>query len=227
MKTNLLPDTPKRETRLLAREMRIKRSDTGAPVLEGYASVFNTLSEDLGGFREQILPGAFTTSLANGADVRCLFNHEESLILGRTKAKTLELKEDATGLFFACSLPDTQVARDLAVSVERGDVDQCSFGFYCLDDDWAMMENTPVRSVKVAEVFDVSAVTYPAYTAASCSLRSLWKDGQPESIERGLRSLASAVGHNGEERSQAGPDDPHGDEMRRLRVRLLLAESSL
>ena len=62
----------KRETRLIAREMRIKRSASGDPVLEGYASVFNTLSEDLGGFKEQILPGAFTTSLDNCADVRCL-----------------------------------------------------------------------------------------------------------------------------------------------------------
>lgn len=142
------------ETRFLTRELRIARTATGAPSLEGYAAVFNSLSEDLGGFREQILPGAFQRSLANGADVRCLFNHDESLILGRSKAKTLTVSEDETGLYFRCDLPDTAIARDLAISIERGDVDQCSFGFYCVEDDWAMMDDTPVRSVKVAEVFD-------------------------------------------------------------------------
>ena len=161
-----------RETRVLSREMRIKRNDAGQPVMEGYAAVFNSQSQDLGGFKEVIAPGAFAADLQNTPDVRALFNHDESLILGRTKSGTLTLSEDGTGLFWSCVLPDTAVARDLAVSVERGDVDQCSFGFICLDDEWELSEGMPLRTVKTAALFDVSAVTYPAYEATSVGLRS-------------------------------------------------------
>lgn len=218
----------KREQRFVqARELRVRRSEGSSPVLEGYAAVFGALSQDLGGFQETIQAGAFEETLADRADVRCLFNHDESLILGRTKSKTLALREDTTGLFFSCDLPPTTVANDLAISVERGDVDQCSFGFYCVSDDWKLVEGTPVRTVLKAELFDVSAVTYPAYLDTTCSTRSLWQDGQPASIAHGLRSLAAAVGHNGEERSQADQSDVHGDDMRRLLVCLRLAESSL
>lgn len=168
----------RREYRQISvRELRVKRSESGATI-DGYAAVFNSLSDDLGGFREQILPGAFTECLKNSPDVRCLFNHQESMILGRTKSKTLTVDEDDKGLHYSCALPDTQYARDLATSIERGDVDQCSFGFYCLDDDWAMMDETPVRSVKTAELFDVSPVTYPAYPDTEVSTRSAFPDGK-------------------------------------------------
>ena len=138
----------KREHRFVpARELRVMRNATGAPVVTGYAAVFSSLSQDLGGFREQIMPGAFTTSLANQPDVRALFNHDPNLVLGRTKAGTLELAEDGTGLQWSATLPDTTVARDLAISVERGDIDQCSFGFYCLEDDWSMDSSGDDRSL--------------------------------------------------------------------------------
>ena len=187
----------KREFRYIpARELRIKRNADGKPQMGGYAAVFNSLSQDLGGFKERIAPGAFTTSLKNSPDVRALFNHDENIVLGRTKSGTLRLSEDETGLAFEADLPDTAMARDLAVSIERGDVDQCSFGFYCMADDWTMIDSTPVRSVTTAELFDVSAVTYPAYTQTSVTMRSLWRDGQPESIQRSIAAL----------RAQ---DDPH------------------
>ena len=240
MKNNIQPETRKREHRFQSRELRVKRNAAGAPVIEGYAAVFNSLSEDLGGFREQILPGAFSTSLANKPDVRALFNHDENLVLGRTKAGTLDLSEDTTGLAWSCTLPDTAAARDLAVSIERGDIDQCSFGFYCMDDDWAMLDGTPVRSVKTAEVFDVSAVTYPAYTATSVSMRSLWRDGQPDSIEAGIRSAKSVVAHGTctceacTGNNCAGCSIPNGEtsgcgcsELRIAKARLRLIESSL
>ena len=230
--------TRKREHRFVqSRELRVKRNDAGQPVVEGYAAVFNSLSEDLGGFREQILPGAFATSLQSNPDVRALFNHNEDNVLGRTKSGTLDLSEDETGLYWRCTLPDTAMARDLAVSIERGDIDQCSFGFYCVDDDWAMLDDTPVRSVKAAEVFDVSAVTYPAYTATSVAMRSLWRDGQPESIELGLRSLTAAEtcdceackGNNCDGCSVPGSEalECGCSELRDLKTRLRLVESSL
>ena len=233
------PEQRKRETRFRSRELRVKRNDAGQPTIEGYAAVFNSLSEDLGGFREQILPGAFNTCLQGGPDVRALFNHDESMILGRTKAGTLDLSEDSTGLFWRCVLPPTSVANDLAISIERGDVDQCSFGFYCLEDDWQLMDGTPLRSVKTAEVFDVSAVTYPAYTSTSVSMRSLWKDGQPESISAALRTLRNDDGcdcdcdackaNDCDNCSDPDCDDPNCtcSGLRALRSRMRLVKASL
>lgn len=178
-----------RETRVLSREMRIKRNDAGQPVMEGYAAVFNSLSQDLGGFKEKIALGAFAAELASEPDVRALFNHDESLILGRTKSKTLTLNEDETGLFWSCVLPGTTVARDLAESVERGDVDQCSFGFICLEDEWELMaDGTPLRTVKTAALFDVSAVTYPAYEATTVGLRSVGQE-LTEDVKRAIEKL--------------------------------------
>lgn len=177
-----------RENRFLSREMRVKRNDAGQPMIEGYAAVFNSQSQDLGGFREVIAPGAFAGDLKTNPDVRALFNHDESLILGRTKSGTLTLSEDETGLFWSCVLPDTAAARDLAVSVERGDVDQCSFGFICLDDTWELNEGTPLRTVKAAALFDVSAVTYPAYEATSVGMRSVRQE-PTEAIKTAIGKL--------------------------------------
>ena len=179
----------KREHRVVpARELRVARTENGQLRIEGYAAVFNSPSQDLGGFLEVIRPGAFVKTLQAGADVRALFNHDENNVLGRTKSGTLELAEDATGLHFICSLPDTQMARDLAVSMERGDIDQCSFGFYCLQDEWKLVGEDAVRFVQEADLFDVSVVTYPAYLDTSAAVRSLWRDGQPESIREGIET---------------------------------------
>jgi HK97 family phage prohead protease len=168
---------------LPAKEFRVKRSDSGAATLEGYAAVFNSLSEDFGGWREQLAPGCFTSDLATQPDVRALVNHDPNLILGRTKANTLTLAEDATGLRFECNLPDTQAARDLATSIDRGDIDQCSFGMYVEQADWGdLADGSTVRTIKIASLFDVSAVTYPAYTATSVSVRSLFPDGVPPEV---------------------------------------------
>jgi len=89
--------------------------------------VFNQLSENLGGFREQIAPDAFNG--CDMTDVRCLFNHDDNQVLGRTASGTLTLNRTAAGLEFECDPPDTTFARDLAASMDRGDIDQCSFSF--------------------------------------------------------------------------------------------------
>src|ERR1700743_406805 len=104
--------------------------------LSGYAAVFNSPSEDLGGFRENIRKGAFTRCLSEQPDIRCLSNHDTSLILGRTRSGTLTVREDDRGLYFECNLPDTTTARDLSALVKRGDITGMSFGFYALQDEW-------------------------------------------------------------------------------------------
>jgi HK97 family phage prohead protease len=141
-------------------------------VVRGYAARFNALSDDLGGFREMIAPGAFAGVL--GDDVRALIDHRSEMILGRTKAGTLRLREDDDGLAVEIDLPDTQIARDLAASMARGDVDQMSFGFTVDRDDWAITEDgVVVRTIEaLSGLFDVSVVTFPAYPQTEASLRS-------------------------------------------------------
>lgn len=145
--------------------------------LVGYAAIFGEWSEELWGFREQIAPGAFAKSL--GGDVRALFNHDPNLILGRTKAKTLTLREDQRGLYVEILPPDTAFARDLMESMRRGDVDQMSFGFRTIKDQWTDDSSTGkvTRTLLEVELFDVSPVTFPAYAQTEIALRSLdaWK----------------------------------------------------
>jgi Escherichia/Staphylococcus phage prohead protease len=179
----------KREFRFLPKA-QLRASAAKIRGIEGYAAVFNELSDPLQwGIREIIMPGAFKDCLATSPDVRCLFNHDSNLVLGRTKAKTLSLEEDTKGLRFNCDLPDTQMARDLVTSIGRGDVDQCSFGFYVRKEKWSEEtddngQTQVIRELHAVDLFDVSPVTFPAYPQTSVDTRTLWPDGIPHSIER-------------------------------------------
>ena len=164
---------PVMEVRAFATEVRASPSEDGSGALrfEGYAALFNSWSQDLGGFREQIAPGAFTKSLP-ADDVRALLNHDKNYVLGRNRSGTLVLTEDERGLRFEVSAPDTQWARDLAESVKRGDIDQCSFGFQAVRDDWRTADGIDERTLIEVRLFDVSIVTYPAYLDTSANVRS-------------------------------------------------------
>lgn len=156
--------------RRVAHEIRME-GEAGTVV--GYASVFNTQTSIAGMFREQVAPGAFARSIAEGADVRALIDHDSSLIIGRSKAGTLRLAEDDTGLRVEIDLPDTQVARDLRVSMARGDISQMSFGFYVRGEHWDQAAPPPLRTITDVDLFDVSVVTFPQYPEAEAALRSL------------------------------------------------------
>lgn len=149
----------------------VRQEGDAAPVLVGYAAVFDELSEEMWGFQERIAPGAFAKSL--GGDVRALFNHDPNLILGRTRSKTLRIKEDQRGLLVEIDPPDTQLARDLVVSMRRGDVDQMSFGFRTKKDSWDEVNGKVIRTLIDVELFDVSPVTFPAYPQTDIAVRSL------------------------------------------------------
>ncbi|MFA4973653.1 MAG: HK97 family phage prohead protease [bacterium] len=152
-------------------ELRISGDDK-APKITGHAAIFDTLSLDLGGFKEKIAPGAFKKTIRNG-DVRALFNHNPDYVLGRTKSGTLKLKEDQTGLAISIDPPDTGFARDLQESIARGDIDQMSFGFRCIKDAWENQEGkNSVRTLLEVELFDVSPVTFPAYPQTDVNVRS-------------------------------------------------------
>jgi HK97 family phage prohead protease len=116
------------EKRFLATEVRAVLKGSKRTIA-GYAARYGVLSGDLGGFRERIEPGAFKRVLATTPDVVCLFNHQDNCVLGRTTSGTLRLREDSNGLAFECDLPDTQAGRDTYASVQRGDLNGCSFAF--------------------------------------------------------------------------------------------------
>jgi Escherichia/Staphylococcus phage prohead protease len=151
------------------REVRAK--DEGK--IEGYAAVFNSLSEELWGFREVIMPGAFDRALKEEHDVRALVNHDPNQILGRTKSGTLKLSVDDHGLLAEIDPPDTQAARDALTSIRRGDLDGMSFAFRTLTDAWRMEDGVQIRELLDLELLDVSVVAYPAYPETQVSARAL------------------------------------------------------
>lgn len=140
--------------------------------IEGYAAVFDQWSEDLGWFKEKIRTGAFTKTIKE-SDVRALFNHDPNYVLGRNKADTLELAEDDRGLWFKVTPPDSQWADDLLVSVKRGDINQGSFAFDAIRDEWDHNSEPIERELIEARLYDVSIVTYPAYPQTNVTARSL------------------------------------------------------
>lgn len=165
---------------------KLECRDSGDPntpnvvTLRGYAAKFNSMSEDLGGFRELLAPGAFRAALRSNPDVRLLFNHDSNYVLARTASGTLELREDATGLHvFAQVDRSISWVNDLRTAMQRGDIDQMSFAFTVADggDTWAVADDgTVVRTVNadgVEGLFDVSVVTYPAYTSTTVDMREV------------------------------------------------------
>ena len=155
------------------RNIEARQAEDGTMRMAGYAAVFNEASLPLP-FIEKIAPGAFTKTLQETPDVRLLANHE-GLPMARTKNGTMRLYEDETGLYFEAELANTQEARDLYTLVERGDVDQMSFAFRVIRQNWSKdrTERT-LTEVSLADG-DVSIVTYPAYPATSVEAREAIK----------------------------------------------------
>lgn len=168
---------------LIAAELRFAPSDSSEapPKIVGYAAVFDSMSDDLGGFREVIRPGAFAAGLAS-ADIFALVNHDPSKILGRAKAGTLRLSEDSRGLRIEIDPPDTSVGRDTMESMRRGDMSGMSFRFRVNQggDTWRKEPTGVVRELRSVAIDDVSVVTYPAYRDSEAAIRSL------EAFHRGL-----------------------------------------
>jgi HK97 family phage prohead protease len=159
------------------------RSSGGAMKFKGYAARTNSMSGDLGGFREVLARGAFDAVLARGADVVLNLNHDNGQLLARTSSGTLRLSSDDRGLRFEADAPDTQLARDTATLMRRGDLTGASFAFTVApkNESWSADETGPVRTIReVNDLFDVSIVTSPAYPEASVGLRSLkaWQNAR-------------------------------------------------
>jgi len=148
------------------------RADGGTKTAAGYAALFD-VETDIGGyFREKIARGAFSDSIANG-DIRALVDHDSGRVIGRSTAGTLRLTEDDKGLAVEIDLPDTSDGRDLAVLLDRQDISGMSFGFRVTHDEWDETGEIPTRTIHAVELFEISAVAFPAYADTEIALRSL------------------------------------------------------
>lgn len=146
------------------------READGEMYISGYFAVFNSEYEIWPGAVESVAETAFDGALSD--DIRCLINHETRLVLGRNKAGTLTLKTDARGLWGEVRInPNDQDAVNLYERVKRGDVDQCSFGFDILDEEFEDRGDTVKWTIKKVKLYEVSVVTFPAYEETSVSAR--------------------------------------------------------
>jgi len=185
--------TEKIETRrLTVNEFEVRQGPAGDGMsFSGYAAVFNSDSEPLP-FIERIMPGAFRKSLKSRNNIRMYLNHDSSMLLATSRAKTLRLEEDQRGLKVEADLPDTTIGRDLSTLIQRGDVDSMSFGFSVppKGDSWS--DDGSVRELKEVRLYEVSVVTgFPAYQATSASVRSL--DMLAERTAADVDKLADAI----------------------------------
>ena len=148
-------------------DVDVQDLDTRGRTVHGYAAVYDAVSEDLGGYKERIAPGAFAGVL--DSDVRALLNHSPNEVLGRTKSGTLRLFDEERGLRFELDLPDSPLGQNMRTAISRGDLDGASFRFEVGEEDW----DGDLRTIKtIAELRDVTLATYPAYPDASVELRT-------------------------------------------------------
>ncbi len=198
------------------------RGDGDGNTLQGLAALYNTESQDVGGFVETLATGCFSRVIRD-CDCRLLLNHDRNFVLARTKSGTLSLSEDGQGLHFTARLaPDSQAARDIYTAVKRQDIDQMSFAFVVGSDRWTRKaDGTPLRTVlDISRLDDVSVCAYPAYTQTSVMARSvLWPEGIP--VECRSHSDMARTPSGIYIASGRWPDDPQlAKEQARLRVLL-------
>lgn len=152
------------------------REENDSLTIEGYFAVFDSNYEIFDGMSESIAPGAFSSSIAG--DIRALVNHDTTLVLGRTKAGTLQLREDNHGLWGRIDInPKDGDAMNLYERVKRGDVNQCSFGFDIREEETEFHPDGSVHwTIKDVDLYEVSCCTFPAYEETNISARTAQRD---------------------------------------------------
>lgn len=163
-------------------EFRAMQGENGEQYIEGYFAVFNSDYQIAPDMSESIAPGAFDNTLAD--DIRCLTDHDTRLVLGRTKAHTFEVRQDEHGLWGRALInPNDQDAVNTKARVDRGDVNQASFGFDIVKEDTEIREDGSVHwTIREVKLYECSVVTFPAYEDTNISARSAQKD---EILKRG------------------------------------------
>ena len=193
-----------RQVRSVPTRFETREDENGQLVISGYFSVFNSIYEIGPGMSESVAPGAFLSSLSG--DVRALTNHDTTLVLGRTTAGTLKLREDDVGLWGDVIInPKDSDAMNTYERVKRGDVSQCSFGFQITKEDTEVREDGSVHwTIREVNLYEVSVCTFPAYEAtnvqARCAERAViqerafaaWKENFFRRLHNGTESTAPA-----------------------------------
>ena len=159
-----------RQVRSIASNFKT-REDGEEKRIEGYFAVFNSVYEITPDMTESVAAGAFSKTL--DGDVRALIDHETMYVLGRNQAGTLELREDDKGLWGSILInPNDQDAMNLYSRVERGDVNQCSFGFEILSEETDFRDDGTVHfTITEVRLHEVSVCTFPAYAETSAQAR--------------------------------------------------------
>lgn len=185
-----------RQVRSVPTRFETREDDNGQLVIAGYFAVFNSIYEIGPGMSESVAPGTFLSSLSG--DVRALTNHDSTLVLGRTTAGTLKLREDDVGLWGDVIInPKDSDAVNTYERVKRGDVSQCSFGFRITKEDTEVKDDGSVHwTIREVELYEVSVCTFPAYEATNVTARSeqlaeirareteAWKSKQKERLTK-------------------------------------------
>lgn len=207
-------------------DVSVRAAESGGYTITGHAAVFDELSEYLGGFREKIDPGAFATVLANGPDVRALFNHDPNFVLASTRSEDapLHLEEDDTGLAYRAEVPrgiaDAYYGKAMRAQLETGLVTQSSFAFRVSDDSWDENEDTGglIRTIhEFSGLYDVSPVTYPAYPQTDAGTSSLPEAEREVSADEEEQDQLAASGESSE-------DEPQGMALHAAQRRLRVAD---
>lgn len=161
------------ERRFTSVRVEVRAGSNNKMTIGGYAAKFNRMSQNLGGFVEQIDPRFFNGSRGDGwPDVIARYNHDQNMVLGTTNARTLRLDVNETGLLYEADLPSSR--GDVYELVERGDVSKSSFAFITLEDDWGVTDQGfPMRTLLDGRLVDVAPVNTPAYKDTDTGLRSL------------------------------------------------------
>jgi HK97 family phage prohead protease len=179
---------------IMERRTTTQRADVNGQTIAGYAAVFNSPSEDLGGFIEYIAPGAFDSVMND--DVRGFYNHDYNYLLGRASSGTLRLSTDERGLRYEIDLPNTTYANDLIELMRRGDVNQSSFAFMIESDSWSVKGKQNIRTItKISRLIDVAPVVIPAYPAATSQLvtRALNNDAEAQTLVADAEPVGSEI----------------------------------
>jgi HK97 family phage prohead protease len=179
---------------IMERRTTTQRADVNGQTIAGYAAVFNSPSEDLGGFIEYIAPGAFDSVMND--DVRGFYNHDYNYLLGRASSGTLRLSTDERGLRYEIDLPNTTYANDLIELMRRGDVNQSSFAFMIESDNWSVKGKQNIRTItKISRLIDVAPVVIPAYPAATSQLvtRALNTDAEVQTSVADAEPVGSEI----------------------------------
>jgi HK97 family phage prohead protease len=182
------PQTKEPEVRVNTVELEV-REDTTGMTFTGYASVFNSPSEDLGGFIEYVAPGAFKRSLQSRNEIKLLWNHDSGEPLASLRGGTLRLTEDNTGLRVEAQLPNTTRGRDVAELLRTKVIDSMSFGFNVIKDNWSADGRT--RTLESVRLSEVSVVSFPAYSATTATVRSAETTIDPDKLADALLRLES------------------------------------